>query len=451
MLWGSSLLLYNMHLARYLITLLVSSLVLTINAQESTPHVRQLYTQRMQADIEKVDAVLEARSAIERVVEDSKRTKLPKKMTIPIVFHILYVPGQAYPQEQQIAAQINALNRDFASAEFTARQVSSGLNMELEGVDTEISFCVPAKNPLGKKTTGIDFIPTTVEAWGLTEEMKSSDKGGSDPWDPNMYMNVWVVTLIDSISGWAQMPGGPLYSDGIVIDRRFFGSGGTALAPYDEGKTLTHLVGNYLNLYDLWSDKTPCSDDYVGDTPIHDGPNYACYDHERHLSMCNDNPLEMTMNFMDNTEDNCMYMFTAGQKQRMQATLLEDGPRAALIEQEMKCGRLPTSSSTALTTEVAQDAKSEPVIEVTEEAEPRIVIFPNPTTDRVSVSISTAITTAVRVVAYDVLGSLVYESEQTVDGGNIAVSIDVSQWATGAYMVHVKTSAHSYSERLIVK
>ena len=71
------------------------------------------------------------------------------------------------------------------------------------------------------------------------------------------------------------MPGGPVATDGIVIDYRYFGTGGTAIAPYDEGRTLTHLVGNYLNLHDLWNDVSRCSDDEVADTPVHNGPNYA--------------------------------------------------------------------------------------------------------------------------------------------------------------------------------
>jgi hypothetical protein len=120
------------------------------------------------------------------------------------------------------------------------------------------------------------------------------------------------------------MPGGPSATDGIVLDYRFLGSLGTVKAPYDQGKTLTHLVGNYLGLNDLWGNGH-CADDLVDDTPPHNAPNFGCPGY-RHISTCDDNPVEMTMNFMDNTDDACMYMFTAGQVRRMRAALGESGP-----------------------------------------------------------------------------------------------------------------------------
>ena len=40
----------------------------------------------------------------------------------------------------------------------------------------------------------------------------------------------------------------------------------------------------------------------------------------------------MTMNYMDYTDDACMYMFSKGQAMRVQATYAIGGPRASLAD-----------------------------------------------------------------------------------------------------------------------
>ena len=96
------------------------------------------------------------------------------------------------------------------------------------------------------------------------------------------------------------------------------------------GKTLTHLVGSYLGLTELWG-KGRCQDDRVADTPVHNAPNHRCPG-KGHLTFCEKGAYEMTMNFMDNTYDQCMYMFTNGQALRMQAVLSPDRPRSLLAQ-----------------------------------------------------------------------------------------------------------------------
>mgnify|MGYP000102810017 CR=1 FL=1 len=82
-------------------------------------------------------------------------------------------------------------------------------------------------------------------------------------------------------------------------------------------------VGHWLNLRHIWGDAT-CGSDLVTDTPTHNTANYGC-PAAGHRSTCTGTPIEMTMNYMDYTDDACMYMFSAGQKSRMLATFASGG------------------------------------------------------------------------------------------------------------------------------
>ena len=438
----------NCYLLLVFLTLSVS-----ISAQEEAP-LRKFYTQKVQARIETNAAVQEARSAIEREVEEAKRSKQPKKLIVPVVFHILYSGATAYPNNDQVASQLTALNRDFASSEYSSKKSKDGTDVTAYVADTEITFCVPQKDPNGKKTTGINYVATDTVTWGDSDGMKSELTGGTGPWDPDRYLNVWVVRLADSISGWAQMPGGPKGTDGIVLDYRFFGTEGTAAAPYDEGKTLTHLIGNYLNLFDLWNEGNLCGDDYVADTPIHNSPNNHCIINETHVSMCNDNPVEMTMNLMDNTPDACMYMFTLGQKQRMQATLLEGGARASLVESEVQCGKVPKGGAPSqavvavapdVTTEAGESKWLDSLSLTT------VTIFPNPAIAEAHVIVTVQQTTTIRTVVYDVLGRVVHQGDTSIGEGQHQIELNVANWPTGAYYTHVRVGDERFIERLVVQ
>jgi hypothetical protein len=80
-----------------------------------------------------------------------------------------------------------------------------------------------------------------------------------------------------------------------------------------------------MNLRHIWGDAT-CGNDLVGDTPTHNAANFGC-PAAGHKSTCSGTPVEMTMNYMDYTDDACMYMFSGGQKTRMLAVFASGGPR----------------------------------------------------------------------------------------------------------------------------
>jgi hypothetical protein len=54
---------------------------------------------------------------------------------------------------------------------------------------------------------------------------------------------MWSCDISGGILGYAQFPGGADATDGVVMDYQYFGTIGTATAPFDLGRTATHEVG----------------------------------------------------------------------------------------------------------------------------------------------------------------------------------------------------------------
>jgi hypothetical protein len=137
-----------------------------------------------------------------------------------------------------------------------------------------------------------------------------------------------VCALGGGLLGYAQFPGGPKSTDGVVINYRAFGTMGTAQSPFNKGRTATHEVGHYFNLRHIWGDTEDCSgSDFVADTPNCAGPNFGKPAFPK--VSCNNGPSgDMFMNYMDYVDDAAMFMFTPQQVARMRTAL--DGPRRSL-------------------------------------------------------------------------------------------------------------------------
>jgi len=191
--------------------------------------------------------------------------------------------------------------------------------------DARLQFKLARKDPSGKATSGITRTRTTEASFSDDDSVKSSSTGGADPWPADTYLNIWVCTLSDGLLGYAQFPGGPRPTDGVVILNSAFGSAGTATAPFDLGRTATHEVGHWLNLRHIWGDTEDCTgSDLVSDTPNAAGPNFGKPEFPR--VTCGNGPNgDMFMNYMDYVDDDSMLMFTPQQVVRMRAAI--DGPR----------------------------------------------------------------------------------------------------------------------------
>jgi hypothetical protein len=253
-----------------------------------------------------------------RFIQKSSQTNVLQTdgtMLIPVVVNVLYRTTAENISDAQIQSQIDVLNEDFGATN-ADYNLTATYNSVKSG-DTKIRFVLD--QVIRKQTT--------KTSWSTNDAMKKSNRGGINPTSPTTKLNLWVCNLGGGILGYAQFPGGASSTDGVVCDNNAFGRIGTATAPFNKGRTATHEVGHWLNLRHIWGDAL-CGSDLVNDTPTHNDANYGC-PAAGHLSTCTGTPVEMTMNYMDYTDDACMYMFTTGQKARMQATYAVGGPRAS--------------------------------------------------------------------------------------------------------------------------
>ncbi|WP_442264811.1 GEVED domain-containing protein [Tenacibaculum sp. ZS6-P6] len=251
---------------------------------------------------------------------------------IPVVVHVLYTNSSNNISNAQIQSQLDVLNADFR------RTNADRTNKWSQAADTKIEFYLAEVDPNGNPTTGITRKQVSKSTWntslGEGDDLKKSSSGGVDPWNPAEYLNMWIVDNIirntptgtATILGFAQFPWDTDAStDGVVMADQYFGTTGTAQAPFDGGRTTTHEVGHYFGLRHIWGDGACGVDDFVADTPESDAPNYGCV--TGHTSCGSE---DMVQNYMDYSDDSCMNLFTAGQRDRMHTYLQAGGARRTL-------------------------------------------------------------------------------------------------------------------------
>lgn len=276
---------------------------------------------------------------------------------IPVVVHVVYSSSAMNITDAQVRSQIDVLNEDFRR--LNADKSNTPSAHAAVAADVEINFCLATVDPNGNATTGITRTSTTVSSFSDNDAVKYTSSGGKDAWNTSKYLNLWCCNLGTSLLGYAQFPGGPAATDGVVINYRYFGRGYASVAPFNKGRTGTHEVGHWLNLRHIWGDAS-CGNDYVTDTPTQQTSNYGCPSYPR-TTCSNGSAGDQFMNYMDYTDDACMNMFSAGQKTRMRALFASTGARYSLLSSggcgsgttPTTCGVPANLSATSITTSSA--------------------------------------------------------------------------------------------------
>ncbi len=250
-------------------------------------------------------------------------------ITIPVVVHVVYNTAAQNISTAQIQSQIDRLNLDFHKLNTDWTNTPSAWQSLV--ADYQLQFCLASRDPNGNSTTGIVRTSTSTTSFIDDDKVKYTAQGGDNAWPAASYLNLWCCNLGGGLLGYAQFPGGAAATDGVVLGYDCFGSGGVTVAPYNLGRSATHEIGHWLNLYHIWGDDgSACTgSDNVNDTPNQGSEHYGCPNYP--TVTCSNGPNgDMFMNYMDYTDDACMYMFTNGQYARSSSLFVSGGARYSL-------------------------------------------------------------------------------------------------------------------------
>lgn len=221
----------------------------------------------------------------------------------PVSLKLTFIIAQAEISNSRLSLQVESLNQDFSRQTFDKSAYQNTIYGSL-AADTEIRFCEKFQRidlPKIQKLDSTTQVPQILASIPL--------ENGSIP--------VFIGDL-NGLAGSGYFSEDYLAEDAIFLDSHFLV--GSDVPGFTLGKTLTHLLGRYLGLGPLWD----CLDDDIADTPLMSAQHFeqtegwsSCYSHVVYT---------MPQNFMYNTQDQYLNMFTKGQKDRMWEILLTKRP-----------------------------------------------------------------------------------------------------------------------------
>lgn len=230
---------------------------------------------------------------------------------IPVVIHVIKsTSGAGNVTTANINEQIDVINEDFR-----ALAGSAGA----PGTDSMLQFHLATVDPDGNPTTGVTV--STNDTW--------YQDGGSYwntlAWDPDRYVNVYTNNASGYLGyvPWLPQGGSPgSNSDRVVVLWSTVGKFAPYGSPYHQGRTLTHELGHYFGLEHTFDggcgSASGCytSGDLICDTNRESSSTFGCPGSKSSCS--SPDPIH---NYMDYSDDTCMWEFTPEQSNRMRCTL----------------------------------------------------------------------------------------------------------------------------------
>ena len=129
----------------------------------------------------------------------------PTEFTIPIVVHIIHGPQRQPPTRKQVARQLAVLNQDFArEREIHHRaDTAKSLNYRDRSSRMQLSFCFPRKDTGGAELPEVPIYYYASDAanFPVGNHMKFSARGGASAWNPDSFLNIWIVDLARNEAG----------------------------------------------------------------------------------------------------------------------------------------------------------------------------------------------------------------------------------------------------------
>lgn len=230
-------------------------------------------------------------------------------LLFPVVVHVIETSNSPLVSDREITGLLDILNNDFDTNIDLSRP-------ELEVVGSRLGkvgfrFKLAEIGPNGIPANGIIRKATVIDNIGdfLSQDepsmVKTSVGGGSDPWDVDNYINIWISERNISLGATVAENSVSQDIEGLVLSFE---------AVKSFPKTIAHEMGHYFGLLHPWGNTTGCDneDDGIADTPFQESPNFNC----RSGTNCG---VKFTPgNIMDFGSDDCLLYFTKLQASSMQ-------------------------------------------------------------------------------------------------------------------------------------
>lgn len=412
---------------RLILTFLILSILApeNSNCQDASPC---FYEQRLKKLAESHPQIHEELDYFlnERFSRSSEKEESESIVTIPVVIHIIHhgepVGTGANISNEKVFSQIDILNKDYSYTNSDADKVPQAFR-PVAG-DTNIQFCLVQKDANGNPHPGFNRIEYgTIPDFDYIEEVIKKQTS----WNSRKFLNIWTLKMPeDQVLGYAYPPIPSILnttSDGVVIAHDKFGEGAESL-----GRTATHEIGHYLGLAHPWGPIESCnSDDGIDDTPNCSAPYYGCPS----FPQMSCGTVDMTMNFMDYVNDNCMYMFTQGQGSRMRQVL-------SVERQQITSGfDFICNLSTA-----TEDHKA---------PQNSIKTFPNPTNDLLYVGIPEGSETkAIDIALFNISGQQISKDRYHINILEDNIQLSLAHLRSGTYLVKVSIEDEIFVTKAIL-
>ncbi len=220
----------------------------------------------------------------------------PGSITIPVYFHVVNKGSGIANGDVPISminAQIKVLNQSYSGA--------------TGGANTPFRFVLAGVT----RTTNTAWF-NAAPGSQAERDMKMALRVGD-----GKVLNFYTTNAGGTLLGWAYYPNILLSDpilDGVICLYSSLPGGSTV--PYNEGDTGTHEVGHWLGLAHTFDYACSNFGDFVEDTPSERSPAFRC---PAGRDTCPSPGVDPIENFMDYTDDPCMFMFTPGQSARAES------------------------------------------------------------------------------------------------------------------------------------
>ena len=376
------------------------------------------------------------------------QTKNLEVYTIPVVVHIVWKEDEENIPDSIIYQIMDVLNEDYRRLNADADLIRDTFT-DVVG-DPFIEFELAGIERVQTDTT----FSMNLLANSLPDNVKTSVGGGSDAWNTEDYLNIWVCNIAGgSLLGYAYPPadldhwpeGASAPSpelDGVVVHYEVFRRSGSyassGLFGLGErtipvrGRTVTHEVGHYLGLRHIWGDGLlsiigipDCStDDGVEDTPNQGASSQFSCDPEQ--NSCDDDGEiqmpDMFENYMDYSSEDCLNSFTLGQIAIMRSVL--ENERNGLIN----------GTTTSIAIEQSESFN----------------VFPNPTSNELFIETNDTDLDRFQLDLFDMQGR-VLQTQKVENANNELQQIDIHTLPAGIYGLSIRAEGKRYYQKVVVQ